>query len=218
MKKVLFPLPATRYSLLARKGGQSIIEILIAVAVGALLVIAAAGVIAPALRSNTQANRVQVVVALGKELSDNIRAWAEGDWHNVLNLATTSANVYYLNATSSPFTSATGTESVVVATTTYRRYFYIDNVQRNAAGTIVSSGGSSDPSTKRITVGYNWPQGVTTTFAFFLTRYRNNVFDQTDWSGGPNQSGPVTTTNNQFATSTSNVAYDSSTGSILLKF
>ncbi|MDP2598659.1 MAG: prepilin-type N-terminal cleavage/methylation domain-containing protein [Candidatus Liptonbacteria bacterium] len=187
----------------AARRGQSLVEVLVAAAVGALLVIAAAGVIAPALRANSTAGRVQVSAALAKELSDNIRVWSEGDWHNIFSLATSSANTYYLNTTSSPFTTSTGVEVITVATSTYSRYFFVDDVQRDSNGAAVSSGGSNDPSTKQVTVGYNWPQGVTTTFSFYVSRYRNNILDQTDWSGGSGQSSPLTSTRNLFASSTS---------------
>lgn len=198
------------------RSGQSLIEVLIAIAIGALMVVAAGAIIAPALRVNTQTSQAQVGSSLAKALLDNVRVWAEGDWHNISNLATTSLNTYYLNTSNSPFTASTGTESVVVSTTTYNRYFYVDDVNRDASGYITSSGGSVDPSTKRVTVAYSWPQSATYTISDYLTRYRNNVFVQTDWSGGPGQSGPVTSTNSQFATST-NTNYTTTTGSIIIQ-
>ncbi len=215
MKEIL---PTIYHLLPTRKKGQSLVEVLVAIAVGALLVIAAAGMIAPALRENKQAGKVQTAAALGKELGDNVRVLADRDWHSIANLATTSATNYYIVASSSPFTAATGTESVTVSTTTYSRYFHLDDVARDSNGNVVTStsGGSNDPSTKKVTVGYSWPQGATTTYSFYLTRYRNNVYDQTDWSGGSGQSGPTTSTNSQFSTSTSNIVYASTTGSILL--
>jgi len=204
-----------KHYLLPGNRGQSLVEVLVAVAIGAILVIAAVTIITPALRVNTQATRVQVASSLAKGLSGNIRVWAESDWHNISNLATTSANTYYLIASSSPFTATSGIESVTVSTTTYARYFYVDDVQRDASGYIVESGGSNDPSTKKVTVSYNWPQGTTTTLSFYLTRHSNRVFTQTDWSGGPGQDGPSTTTNSQFSSSTSNISY-STPGSISL--
>ncbi len=86
---------------------------------------------------------------------------------------------------------------------------------RDAGGNLVSSGGSYDPSTKKITIGYNWPGGTTTTFSFLLARYRDNAFDQTDWSGGGGVGGAVTTTNSQFASST-NINTSGTTGSFYI--
>ena len=208
-------LHASRFTLQDRRG-QSLVEVLVAIAIGAILVVAAVTIIAPALRVNTQASRVQIAASLAKELSDSVRVWAEGDWHSILDLATTSANTYYLIASSSPFTATSGVESVLVSTTTYSRYFYVEDVLRDSSGYIATSSGSNDPSTKQVTVGYHWPQGTTTTYSFYLTRHRNNVFRQTDWSGGSGQSGPATTTNSQFSTSTSVILHASTTGSLIL--
>ncbi|MDO8536824.1 MAG: hypothetical protein Q7R94_01095 [bacterium] len=215
MKRNSKKLLHSKFYILHSRGGQSILEILIAVGVGAILMIAAVTIIAPALKINTQAARAQAAGALGKALLENVRAWSEGDWHNIQNLATTSANLYYLNTTSSRFTTSTGVESVVVSTTTYKRFFYVDNVQRDTSSpyNIVTSGGSDDPSTKKITIGYNWPQGTTTTYSIYLTRNRNKAYSQTDWSGGSGQNGPATTTNSRFTTST-NVSYTENAGSI----
>lgn len=198
--------------------GQSLIEILVASALGALLVGAAATLIAPALRISTQTSRVQVGAVLAQELLDNARVWSEGDWHNLANLATSSANIYHLVTATSPFVFASGSEAIILSTTTYTRYFYVDDVFRDAGGNITTAGGGTwDPSTKKVTVICNWSgaASATTTLYAYFTRHRDFVLDQTDWTGGPNQAGPVTSTNNMFATS-SNVGYTTTTGSIYI--
>jgi hypothetical protein len=98
----------------------------------------------------------------------------------------------------------------------YTRYFYVNDVGRDANGNIQSSGGTNDPSTKKVTVVYGWAGGSTSSFSTYLTRFKDNVFDQTDWSGGPGQNGPATTTNNMFSTSTQ-MDYSTTTGSIMIK-
>jgi type II secretory pathway pseudopilin PulG len=102
----------------ALESGQSLVEVLLAVAIGAILITAGVSVIVPALQSNAQAAKIQTAASLGKELLDNVRVWSEGNWNNVLTLATGTTNAYYLNVSSSPFTAATGTESVVISTST----------------------------------------------------------------------------------------------------
>jgi len=198
-----------------RSHGQSLVEVLIAVAIGAILITAGISVIVPALRSNSQAAKVQTAASLGKELLDNIRVWSEGNWNNLLALATGTGNTYYLNASSSPFTaSAPGSvQSSVVSTTTYNRYFYLSDVYRDSAGNIVTSGGTYDPSTKQVTVVYGWLGGTTNMMTTYVTRSRNAVFIQNDWSGGAGQNGPATSTNSQFSTS-SNIDYQTTTGAL----
>ena len=100
---------------------------------GAIVVAGVAALVAAILRANSQAGRAQAGAALGKELLENVRVWAESDWHNASNLATTSASHYYLNATSSPFSVVGGDESVVASSTTYTRFFYVEDVGRDGA-------------------------------------------------------------------------------------
>jgi len=405
----------SEFWILDSEEGQSLLEILVALGVGTLLIIAATTIILPALRTNTQADKVQVSSSLGKELLENIRVFSERDWHNIYNLATSSANKYFLASAASPFLAATGTEGIsadgiasglvgywkldetagttafdfsgsgnngtlagsvlpvptsgkvsgalffnglsskinlgsvtvganatiaawvntagggeipvfsdrtsgtlyfgmaggrffiydnpatpspsmtsnaLINTSTwhhivwtsngtissmyidgvldksqaqtrsgsagvsnigwdasniteffpgsiddvrvynralsanevksiynaaiYTRYFYLDDVGRDVSGNIISSGGTNDPSTKKATVVYGWPAGPTSSFPTYLTRFQNKVLDQTDWSGGPGQDGPATSTNNKFSTSTQ-IFYATTTGSIIIQ-
>lgn len=217
MKKLShYSLFTIRYS---RNKGQSLIEILIALVVGSIFIIGAATIIIPSLRLNTQANRIQVGAALGKELLENVRVSSEADWYEIykFNKGSHEFDLQHLTTSTSPFAVIAGKEIIVVSTTTYTRYFYLDRVGRDASGNIVLSGGADDPSTLKVTVVYSWSNGPNNTMATYLTRFRNNVFDQTDWSGGPGQDGPATTTNSQFSTS-SQIDYATTTGSIIIKF
>ncbi len=207
--------PRTTPSLDIRaRAGQSIIELLVAIGVGTLLIVGAIAIISPAIKTQGDTTRLQVAAGLGKQLLDNTRVLAEADWHNLDALSTSTANHYYLVASTSPYTVATGTESVAVATTTYTRYFYLEDVYRSASTNRIDAGGMVyDPSTKKITVVYGWGN-ITNAISSYVARTNDNVFSQTDWSGGANQDGPltVTTTNTKFSTST-NIGYVTSTAS-----
>ncbi len=412
-KKIIMKLARATFKIICPdRSGQSLLEILVALGIGSILIIAAATIIVPSLRTNAQADKVQVSSSLGKELLENVRVFSEGDWHNISQIATSSANKYFLVSSVSPFVVATGTEgiaedgitsglvgywkmdetagttaydfsgsgnngtlagavlpapvsgqisgalsfngtsskinlgSVAVganatitawvkttaggevpvfsnrttgtlyfgmtsgkffiydnaatpspsmvsnnavntntwhhiawvsngATSTmyidgvldksqaqtrvgstgvsnigwdasniteyfpgsiddvrvynralsasevksiynadiYTRYFYLEDTNRDAGGSIVSGAGTNDPSTKKVNVVFGWDSGPTSTFSTYLTRFQNKIFDQTDWSGGPGQDGPATTTSNAFSTSTL-MNYSTTTGSI----
>lgn len=70
----------------------------------------------------------------------------------------------------------------------YTRHFYMENVERDLQGDIVSSGGTRDPGTEKVTAVLTWiPQGssvATLQVSDYLTRWRNEIFHQSDWSGG----------------------------------
>ena len=132
---------------------MTLVEVLVAVFLGALFIVAAVSLIAPALRVNTNAQNAQIVGALQKELADNVRAWAGGNWQNVFALSTSSASQYYLNTSVSPFTVASGAETVTIGTSTYQRYFQVSDAYRDASGNLTSTASQTyDPSTKQITV------------------------------------------------------------------
>lgn len=191
--------------LFKKKNGQSLAEILIAVALGAVMVMAAATAISVSLKINNQASRIQVGIGLAKGLLENVKVWSEQDWHNITSLSTSSLNHYYLSSSTPPL-AISGQEIIDVASSTYIRYFYIDDVARDSEGKITSGSGTNDPSTKKITVEWSTNQVATTSMSAYITRSRHKIYLQTDWSGGPGQEGPSTTVNNQFSTS-SNINY-----------
>ncbi len=195
--------------------GQSLIEVLVAVVIGTVLTIVAITVISPALKSSSDAARIQTASALGRELLDNVKVFAEADWHNLTNLTAGANSHYYINASSSPFVAVAGEETVAVATSTYERYFYYENVSRDSGGSIVASGGTNDPSTKKVTVSFRWTGGPWNSFASYFTRYGNKVSIQSDWSAGPTGEPVVGTSTIGFATST-NVTYTAVPGSVQL--
>lgn len=218
----------------SRQEGQILLEVTISIALGAVFIIAGAFAISNLLASNATNRKLQTAIDLGNGLMDNVKAVTDANWNNIYLLTKASSTHYYINTATSPFSTSSGDQVVSVGGLAYTRYFYIDNVSRDLCGTGQatttatttctsgpgSAGVSSDPSTQKITVVVTWPgaaQGVT--FSQYLTRVRNGVFVQTDWSGGAGQELFATTTdgilvNNKFASS-SNVTF-SSLGSISL--
>lgn len=202
------------------RNGQSLVEALVAIAVGALFIIGAAAAIAPSLQTNKQVSRVQVQTQLSNELLTNVRSWSTGNWTTLLSLSTSSANTYYLITSSSPFTATTGTESVTVGGVLYLRNFYLGDVYRDSNGNVTTtvSGNNYDPSTKSITVAITVSSTGSSaqplTFSEYLTRNVNNVFAQSSWSGGAVASSPVTLAPTAYAAAVSMTV--NATGSIQL--
>ena len=198
------------------RSGQSLIEVLVAIAVGTIMIIGAAALISPALRTSSTVKNMQAAAALGKELYENVRSVSEANWHSIDFLATSSANIYHLSTSTSPFTVVAGSESVSVGTSTYTRYFYLDDVYRNGSYKIDSTGLNRDPSTKKLTVVYQWGSS-SNSIVDYLTRGRQKSWVMTDWSGGSNNSLIVTSTStsNIFATS-SGIDYTTSSGAVVV--
>lgn len=93
----------------------------------------------------------------------------------------------------------------------FTRYFSVQNTCRDqsdlskVSSTPCSGGWFEDPSTQKITAVVNWPTTQTIAelkLTEYLTRWRNEVFRQQDWSGGSGQEGPISVPNTRYASST----------------
>ncbi|MDP3947161.1 MAG: prepilin-type N-terminal cleavage/methylation domain-containing protein, partial [bacterium] len=210
----------------APRSGQSLIELIIGMVIATIIIAAASGAVALILKSNNQAKRLDTATNLARELSNNLRSFADASWFNVYD---SDSNHHYLITSASPFTVTLGNETLVINGVTYTRYFSVERVNRDlcgagvittAATTTCASGPNTtgvieDPSTTKVTIVATWP-GTTTGVQLieYLSRSRNTVTRQTDWSGGTGQEGPATTTNS-FASST-DINYTGSAGSAQL--
>jgi hypothetical protein len=169
----------------------------------------------PALKTGSNTASTQTATWLASGLLDNAKAWSDGNWHNILSVATGTAHQYFLITSSSPYVASSGIESIVVASTTYTRSFYVTDVYRDGTGNITTSGGVNDPSTKKVTVVYGWTGSASSTVSEYLTRGRQNVFNQTDWTGGASSTGVASSVNYQYSSST-NINVASPPGSIIV--
>lgn len=201
--------------------GQSLIEILIAIAIGIIIIGAAAAIIIPALRINNTVNEAKVAANLGKELIENVTAFAGADWHKLEDItATTATSFYFLTTSTLGFQHATGTEQITVGTTTYSRWFLVESVCRSLGLIATSTFGTDcgvftyDPSTKKVTVYFNWPESVTSTISTYLTRFRSRSLSQTNWSKGSTSSLMITSSTTDYFSTSTNINFSSSTGQI----
>lgn len=196
------------------RSGQSLIEILIATAIGVLFILAAVAAILPATRGNTQATRIATGATFAQELADSIIVASYSNWHTFDTLTTSTVH-YSLNTSSSPFVVTVGDETSVLSGISYTRYFIIDDVYRDGDGQVTSGSGVMDPSTKKITIFYTFDTASARSFEFLITRTGSRQFIQTDWSAGSSADAVVTHPNAYFSTST-NISYSSTTGSITI--
>jgi prepilin-type N-terminal cleavage/methylation domain-containing protein len=180
--------------LFRNKKGQSLIEILVAITIAAILIGGAVGAIAFTLRSSVQNKNLQTANSLNQELLDRVVNFAEANWHNIYSPPIVKGSPYHLLVSGAGFSLNSGSESVTLEGITFSRSFVVENVSRDSSGNIemVYNSINDDPSTQKITVTTNWPQGTqtaATTLNKYLTRSKSLVFHQTDWSGGAGQPG-----------------------------
>ena len=188
---------------LKNRSGQALVELLIGVSIGALILGSSAAVIISVVNSNDRVGKSKAATQLGQELMDDVRVLADKNWKTFYELSKGSSNHYYV-ATSTPISAVSGDEVVSRNNTDYTRWFFVENVNRASSGdNIATSGGVIDPSTQKATVRITWGGSETgLTFTQFMTRHKNFVFHQSDWSGGMENSGTLTKSGSLFASTT----------------
>jgi len=197
--------------------GQSLMEIIISLTIGVILMAAAAAAIIPTLRNNSESQNVQTANSLAQEYLDNIQNLAESNWLNIYNPPALKGpnSQFYLRMSETTYQIFSGASSTIIQNLTFTRHFSIENVNRDGNGNIAASG-SDDPSTQKITVTVSWPTNRLISRTEYLTRSKNKVFNQSDWSNGPGQEGPINSENSGFSSS-NNIDYSTSSGSIIIQ-
>lgn len=146
--------------------GQSLIEILLAIALAAVLLPALlTGMVAAREGKAQEANRLQAI-HLMRETEEAVRSIKRSSWS-----AVATPGTYHPVVSGSSWQLAAGTEDIGIFT----RKVELAQVYRDVSGQIVASG-TLDPATVQAvtTVSWDepWPQSQTS--SQYLTRYRNN--------------------------------------------
>lgn len=192
--------------------GQSLIEILVGVAVTGIVILAAANLLHVVSVGGFANRDSQSAIFLAGELMENTSAYAHNVWYCVpvsgsdptcqsdgarrglYNLTKGPAERYHLTG-GSPFFWEGGAETIGK----YSRFFYVENICRNDGdGAIVgvepaggcAVGSPEDPSTQKVTGAVTWNRSgnaARVQLERYLTRSRNAAIGQTNWIGGGGQ-------------------------------
>lgn len=148
--------------------GQTLIELVLAMGLAALIFpTLLAGFMNSREGKIQQGMRVQAV-ALLKETESAVRAVRNNDW------TTFAVNgTYHIATFNNKWTLNSGTQT----TNGLTQQIDINNVSRDTNGAIVTSGGTIDPSTKKITITISWtkPQTSNVVSTMYLTRTSNST-------------------------------------------
>jgi type II secretory pathway pseudopilin PulG len=204
--------------------GQILLEVLIAIAVAGAVAVLGSQLIFISLVGNKIAGNNNVASGLVEGGLEAAKAASTENWQNIYSLTHGTTTKYYLQQSSGKWVITAGTESVPLNNASYGRYFILQNVCRNittrAITGVSDSGGSTatcnnltssaiDPSTQKITFYVAWPNASTISDSDYLTRWRNVICADTNWSGGRNSP-----TDNVFICSGSVSSYYTDDGTI----
>ncbi len=171
--------------------GFSLFEVLIAISVFAVVGVLAAQLIGISLQSETVSAQKTAALQLAQEESEAVDSLALEYWHNIYGLTKGSGAHYYAWVNSNKWATSTGDEIFTLNNTPYKRYFYIENVSRDATTKDIEqtyTASREDPSTQKVTAIVSWQNsggldiGAATTTKYIM-RARNAAASQTDWSG-----------------------------------
>ena len=198
--------------ILRDRRGQSLIEVLIGLTIGALIIGGVSAGLVSSLRSNTQTKQDIIATEIAQKTMDNVRVLAESSWNTIYNLSPKGAgNNHYIYSEGATFVVGPLTElnrakiEANVESIIYTPSFTVDNVLRDSNGAIIDSGTNYDPSTQKIIISVSWKtigtNERTISIASYITRTKNISTLFTDWSAGSGVEGPVTSANDGFSSS-----------------
>ncbi|MEK9152654.1 MAG: hypothetical protein AAB692_04775 [Patescibacteria group bacterium] len=193
--------------------GQILAEILLTIAIVAIIAPIAAQVTVMSNRLSASSNERLIQLQLAEEAMEAMRAISQGNdagsqgWNRVYRPPDGSGDPAGAKGSSNPYRTVqsggiwvlqSGAETLTISGRTYVRKIVVENVCRdNASDAIITAAGvppctagnADDPATQKISVSVtsaSLPDAILTSF---FSRYLNEGTRQTDWSGGVN-AGP----------------------------
>lgn len=152
--------------------GQTIIELLVIMAISAILLPALYYAFISARDGKVQQLKRFEAVNLLKETTEAVRTVRESGWDNINDNGT-----YYPRISGSTWVLTSITPPGELTSNGFYRLITISDVRRDATGAIVSSGGTIDPSTKKVDTTISWTTPRTTSISStqYITRYLENA-------------------------------------------
>ncbi len=172
--------------------GQSLIELLVAIGLSTILIPAILTGMVAARSGRAQESQRTVALGYAKEAMEAVRSIRNKDWATFA--AFTAGSAYHPVISGTSWTLASGSEQIGGLT----RQVVINNVYRDASGTIVSNG-TLDPSLKQVVTTVSWttPLIASVTQTQYLARFTNKTYQETtttDFNAGANSGTDVVAT------------------------
>jgi Tfp pilus assembly protein PilV len=154
--------------------GSGLVEILVAIFVFTIIV----GSLITASNqylSGAEENLKSVKGAyLGQEGIEAVKIIRDTNWSNISSLTAGTSYYLYFDTSSSTNNTWKATTTASFVDSVFVRTFKLTTVNRDANGRIVTSGGTLDTNTEKVTVSVSWPSKSTTTTKF-LSTYITNI-------------------------------------------
>jgi len=154
----------------SRERGFGIVEIVVAVSIISIAFFTISQMSVIYLKQTIQNKQSLKAAYLTEEALEAVRSVRDQGW---------VANIQALTMESNYYPVISGNKWILTSSNpgllegVYTRQIIVNNVSRDASDNIVSSGGTNDPDTKKITATISW-DGKSTTLTTYLTNLYNN--------------------------------------------
>jgi len=180
--------------MISEKNGQSLIGILLTIAIGALVLVLGAEIIQTSLKASEASRQKNIAYQLAQEAFEATKTIAQEDWHLIYD-ATVSQEYYLDNSTGKwELSTNVANKTFTFGKDTFSRWIVFSNVSRDADGEIeaVYNASHDDPSTRKVAVNITLNDVQKINWNYYLTRWENVTPNQSSWGGTSGTEGPVT--------------------------
>ncbi len=152
--------------------GQTLVELILAMGIAALIFPALLTGFISSREGKVQETKRMEAITLLKEAEQAVRSVRNNNWNTFAVNGT-----FYPALSGSVWTLVSGT----TVTNGFTQAIEISDVSRNTAGDIVSSGGTNDPSSKKVVITISWtqPNISSVTSTTYYTRFSNLTREDT---------------------------------------
>jgi len=187
--------------------GQILAEILVAVVLAGIIIGGISATTGTSIITGSKIRETTSAVSFIQELMEGVKSISESSWLTLYCPPSGSCpgnkgspNHYYLNYVGGMWQVQSGEKNISVEGVNYSYYFYIENVNRDSSGNIISSGGTEDPSTQKITIVANWPPNSSISMSEYLMRTSSSHFSDYNWDIERISEGIFTNSQGYYAT------------------
>jgi len=175
-----------------KRPGQLLVETIIGLGILAVILTAVTPLFMVGTKGPAEAWKKGAAENLAKETLAGLKALEEENWNNIyrpLGGANKGENnPYHLVVKAGKWGLEADSDIVSLNGTNFISKIMIDNVSRtdsNGAGEIEENftPAREDPSTQKVTIEISWPGSAIFKIENYLTRWQNNIWEQTDWAG-----------------------------------
>ena len=159
------------------KNGFSLVEVMVALALFSILAAGVFSIVTSSYKNFYGTGDKQSITEFAQEGIEAVRSIRDNSWQEI---ETVSGAGNKGLAKSGGYWSFSGTSNTLGVLT---RVVAITDAQRNSNGEIVTSGGTSDPNTKKATVTVSGTGIDDYVLNVYLTNWSYKTWTQTDWSG-----------------------------------